>query len=227
MSDKNKVMDLLYKTLAKKRTKKDSLSWKSTGKVFPSSAGTNCEQKLRYDFLGEDKELDFVWHGCENKIGNAIHDWVQENFVQHFGDKVECEMWVTKYIEGLRLNGKVDIDLNKKTLVEIKTVDTKKYKGIDPPHEDQLQYYMGALGRDKAILSYINRVNGIHIESFEIEFDKARYERIIEKFAKVIRGAKNLRTDTRECPFCPYKKKCSSFSTKHFQPYQLRNLRKK
>lgn len=215
--------DKLFKHLAIKRTKKRNLKWKSTGKLFPSSSGVGCELQLRYDFLGEEKEIDFVWHGCENIIGNAVHKWIQDNFIEQFGNNVEIEKYVTKIVEGLKINAKIDIILKKKTIIEIKTV--KDTEGKEPKKKDiaQVQWYMGVLGLDKAILSYFRRENGIHINSFEIPFDQGKFDRIVEKFAKVIRGDKNLRSDIRECGYCNYKVVCPNFSKKFVKSYRRKS----
>ena len=77
---------------------------------------------------------------------------------------------------------------------------------------------MGVLGLKKAAISYFNRENGIHIHTFEIDYDEKAFEKIKEKFAKVIRGDKNLRSDTRECKYCPYKNICKF--VKHVPKWQ-------
>jgi len=202
--------DKLYKGLAIARKRDRDESFKSVGKIFPSSAGTNCEQKLRYSFDGTDKKMDFVWHGCENRIGDAIHEWIQRNFIYQYGDKVEIEKWVEIEVEGVKIRGKVDIVLAKKKVIEIKTVKDKPIRKPDLTHVKQVQLYLGILGLKKAVISYFKRENGLHLNSFEIDFDQVMYDRILDKFAKVIQN-RQLRTDTRECRFCPYSWTCSSY----------------
>jgi len=203
--------DKLFKKLAQRVNRKKAEKWRSPGKIFPSSAGVSCELKLRYDFTGADKSIDFIWHGCENIIGDAIHDYIQTNFKDAFGEKVEIEKYISLVVEGVKINGKVDIILEKNKIIEIKTVKATEGKEPDITHIKQVQWYMGVLGLNKAALCYINRENGIHINTFEIEFDERVFEKIKLKFARVIKGVKDLRSDTRECKYCPYKKICPSY----------------
>lgn len=211
MSKNTKKYDAIFKAVAIKTKKRKEEGFRSTGKLYPSSSGVNCQLKLRYDFIGAEKSLDFIWHGAENVIGTAIHNWIQENFTEHFGDKVQIEKYITHVVEGLKINGKVDIILNNNKIIEIKTVKSSEGKEPDKSHIAQVQWYMGVLNLPKAAISYINRENGIHINTFEIDFDEVQFNRIVEKFAAVIRGDKNLRSDNRECKYCPYSKICSSY----------------
>jgi len=207
MIDKSKEYAKLYKHLAQEENKK-SLDWKSTGRIFPSSSGINCELNLRYGFLGTDKKSDFTWYGCEFKIGDAIHEYIQNTFKQKFGKRVKVESWASYWVEDVKINAKIDLILDNKKIIELKTV--KAAEGKEPKSKDikQVQWYMGVLKLDKAVLSYFNRENGVHISSFEIEFDQIAFDAIRNKFARVINGAKDLRSDTRECKFCSYSWKC-------------------
>lgn len=207
----NEKYAALYKAIAIKTKKLADAKFNSTGKLFPSSSGVNCELFLRYNFTGAEKNIDFVWHGIENKIGDAIHAQIQKSFKEHLGDKVEIEKYITIVIEGLKINGKVDMILDGDKIIEIKTVKANEGKEPAPEHIAQVQWYMGVLGLKKAVISYFNRENGIHIQSFTIEYDERAFEKIKEKFARVIRGDKNLRSDNRECKYCPYKKICPSY----------------
>jgi len=209
MTKKKDPWDLLYRHLAQEENKKQ-LDWKSTGRVFPSSAGTNCELKLKYDYLGTDKKKDFIWWGCENKIGNAVHDWLQSNFIQKFGESVEVEKWVNYKIGEVKINGKLDILLYKKKVIEIKTVKIEEGKKLKREHVMQLHWYMGVLGLTEGYISYFGRENGIHIKTFKVDFDQKMFDHIVRKFSRIINNAKDLRPDTRECKFCPYSYKCPS-----------------
>lgn len=211
MSNTKEKYDKLYKKLAQDSILKKNMSFNSKGKIFPSSSGVNCELNLRYSFTGTEKSYDFIWHGCENKIGDAIHAVIQNQFIEAFKDNVEIEKYITHIVEGIKINAKVDIILLKKQIIEIKTVKSEEGKEPDPAHIKQVQWYMGITGLKTAIISYFNREKGTHINSFEIEFNQREFDKIVEKFARVIRGDKNLRSDTRECKFCPYKKTCSSY----------------
>jgi len=205
----NEAWNKLYKHLAIEENKK-SLNWKSAGRIFPSSAGVNCEVKLRYSFVGENKKSDFIWWGCENKIGNAVHDVIQNNFRQKFGEKVQIELYISYVVEGVKINAKVDLVLNGNKVIEIKTVKSTEGKELKQEHAKQVQWYLGVLGLKNGYVSYFNRENGIHIKTFKVEAEPKVFEHIKEKFAKVIRGDKNLRTDTRECEYCQYSWKCPS-----------------
>ena len=180
--------DKLLKALAIKKNTKKATGWKSTGKLFPSSAGVECELNLRFGFTGADKSIDFIWHGCENVIGDAIHEYIQSNFKDAFGEKVEVEKYITLEVEGVKINGKVDIILEGNKIIELKTIKSTEGKEPDPTHIKQVQWYMGVLKLPKAAICYINRENGIHIATYEIEYDERAFERIKEKFARVIKG---------------------------------------
>lgn len=211
MKDISDKYDKLFKALAIKTKKASDAKFNSEGKLFPSSSGINCELNLRFAFTGAEKIVDFVWHGIENKIGDAIHAQIQKSFKEHFKDKVEIEKYITLEVEGLKINGKVDMILQGNLIIEIKTVKASEGKEADPSHIAQVQWYMGVLGLKKAVISYFNRENGIHIQSFDIEYDERAFQKIQEKFARVIKGVANLRSDTRECKYCPYKNICSQY----------------
>lgn len=186
-------------------------TWDSTGRLFPSSAGVNCELNLRYSFTGTEQQKQYVHHGKENKIGDAIHRELQKDFEERFGDKVEVEKYISHDIDGLTINGKVDIVLNGKLIIEIKTVKPGEGKEVDPTHVKQVQWYMGVLGIKKTVVSYFDRQNGIHINSFEVDYDEKMFLAIREKFQRVVNGGPRLRSDNRECKFCPYSYTCPNY----------------
>jgi len=207
VKNNSKSYEKLYTTLAKRTNGKFRYS---KGKIFPSNLGMGCEQNLRYGFLGTEQKKDFIWAGCANVVGNAVHDFIQNNFKDAFGDEVIIEKYITKEIEGVRINGRVDMILNGR-LYEFKTVNKDKFSGEpDKKHLKQIQWYMGLLKKDKTVLSYFNRSDGLHLDSFEIDFDQKVYDNIVDKIKRVIKG-KHLKTDTRECRFCPYSWTCESY----------------
>jgi len=206
----NKAWDKLYKHLAVEQNKKRN-DWKSTGRIFPSSSGVNCEVKLKYDFIGANKELNFIWHGCENKIGDVVHKFHQDNFKAKFGERVKIEQYAPYYVEGLKINAKYDILIDDKTLIDIKTVKKDEVEKNHKKNTRQMQWYMGVLKLGKSYLSYFNRENGIHLKTLQVDFEQKVFDHIVDKFARVIRGAKNLRADTRECKFCPYTYTCEYY----------------
>jgi len=206
----NKTWDKLYQHVAREFNKK-SLSWRSTGRIFPSSAGTNCELKLKYDFLGTDRKSNFIWYGCEYKIGNSIHEWIQNNFKEKFGKRVKIEKRMSYYVEGIWIHGKYDILLDDIYLIEIKTVKESEVAKNHKKNIRQVQWYMGVLKLNTAYISYFNRENGVHLRTFKIDFDQEVFNHTVNKFARIINNAKDLRSDTRECKYCYYSWKCPDY----------------
>lgn len=208
---KTLVWDGFFKKISQKRISKSY--FKTEGKIFASSAGELCEWKLRHGFLGVLPVIDEPWPGKENKIGDAIHEQIQEDLRNQFGKKVEIEKFVSTYFGKLKVNCKIDAILHafkEPQILEIKTCKDSEGKTPKREHFYQLQLYLGATGFKKGLLSYFKRSNGLHINTFEIEFDPQIYEEIKDKYIRV-QEERDLVANTKSCKFCGYKHVCDFF----------------
>lgn len=206
--------DKLYKEISVARIKSRKID--TTGKIWPSSLGDNCELALRYLFEGATQEKKYTHHGKENKIGDKIHDEIQKDLTFRFGDKVEIEAKIKHIVEEVTISGKIDAILNKQLIIEIKSIsqdDFDNKKKFDAKHRKyirQVQWYMGVTGIKKSVLSYFNRVNGIHIVTFDVLADEAVFSLLVDRISRVIKK-KGLLPDTRECQYCPFSYVCPSY----------------
>jgi CRISPR/Cas system-associated exonuclease Cas4 (RecB family) len=200
--------DALYKNVI--LTHKASRSFSMKGKIFPSSGGVGCELKLNHLFIGTEEKKQYNHHGIEDRIGNAIHREIQNAMKLRFGDNVEVEKPISYTILDLQINGKVDLVLKNQLIIEIKTVKSSEGKSPEAEHIKQVQWYMGVLGLKKAVISYFNRENGIHLNTFEVTYDEKVFEYIKGKFQRVIEG-RGLKSDIRECKFCPFSWTCEQY----------------
>jgi len=207
-SNKNtKIWSKFYQKLTQKRKKANI--YYSKGKIFASASGVNCEYYLRYLFDGTEKKSDFYWWGHEAQIGNAIHDEIQSDFRHSYKDKVKIETYQAFKIGDITINAKIDL-IKDDRVIEFKTV--KDEEGREPREKDymQLQFYMGVTGLNSGTLSYFKRSNGVHINSFDVQFDEKVFRDIVEKFERVLEN-KELREDKSECQYCDFKYCCPKF----------------
>lgn len=206
-SSKTQHWDNIYTRLSKDRKIDKDENFVIEGKVFASSAGEACEEKLRFQFLGTKKKFKDIWHGKEAKIGDVIHDEIQKDLKKKFGDRIEIEGVYPLEVEGVTINCRIDAIMNKELVMEFKTC--KDSEGMKPKKEHILQanFYMGVTGIKKAVISYFKRSNGLHIGSFHIDYDAKMYKDVVGKFKRVING-KFLKHSNKFCKFCPYSYKC-------------------
>jgi hypothetical protein len=205
MINKTKFYGEFYKKLAIKRRRETQFY--SKNRIFASCVSKLCELQVRYDFEGHEKKPSFIWHGCEKDTGDAIHKSIQLDVTHAFGDNVSVEKYYRLLIDEIKINPKLDMEFSG-VVFELKTVDETPAM---PRQKDvkQANFYMGASNQKKAVISYFNR-KGLHLASFEINFNQDMHDKSLAMIARIIRN-ENLKHDTRDCSFCPYGYMCKYY----------------
>lgn len=184
--------------------------WSTKGKIYISTLlATDCDKQLRWIFDGAETDpIVDEWPGLENEIGTLVHDLIQKSLLQ-MGGVASIEHKISIEVEGVKINMKTDGLFANGNVLEMKTLGPKDYDLKMPREKDVMQanFYLGILSKPKAIVSYFKRDNGKHIKSFQIDFDREKYKKVITRIVNIIRD-KNLRFSKRSCRFCKYTKHC-------------------
>jgi hypothetical protein len=194
---------------------------KEIGKYYPSEVG-GCIRKIWFSYKKpkqKDKDTLKIF-----EAGNRMHDFISEVIKSEKNPHVELvekEMPFKLPFDDFIISGRIDdlillkID-NKEYLVEVKST---KYLPKEPnkAHISQLQFYMHARKIENGILLYIQKDN-LQTKWFDITYDKAQAEEIIERFKKLHSSLVKNEIPEAEakqggetlwmCDYCEYKDEC-------------------
>jgi CRISPR/Cas system-associated exonuclease Cas4 (RecB family) len=162
------------------------------------------------------KEYNFSYLYMINKVGNTVHDLIQELY-----DHTEVEK--TLISEKYKVKGRVD-GIRSNFLLEYKTIDVDKFTGkYIPNHYHQALIYAYLLNSeygykiDTITIVYIIR-NLKRIIPFDLPIDDNKAIKFLEVAPILIKCLKNdtvpepLNSDKEQCHWCQYKSYCKKDS---------------
>lgn len=194
---------------------------KKIGRYYPSEIGS-CIRKTWYSYKQPkptDTSLVRIF-----EAGNMLHDFIDEVIRSEKNPEVkllESEMPIKLEQEDFVISGRIDnlilIKLkDKKVLVEVKSCKFLP-KDFKKEHEMQLQLYMSATDVHDGMILYIQKDN-LQAIWFNIEYDKDKAEKILERFQFLHDSLKQDNIPEAEakhdsdkdwmCDNCPWKKEC-------------------
>ena len=186
---------------------------------FYASWAGDCPRAIQYNMNGLMPD-DFDAQGRRRMDnGNYMHTRYGDYFK---GTKrlIDEEPVFKKELDGVFVSGRGDLivksDVDSKTLIELKSINDRKFKLIlpDPDEGDYLQWNLcaKALGFLSGIILYENK-NTQEIKYHHVTFDEKRYKIVIDDFIMIDKHNKlgTLAPRPEKCPnsfFCPMKKTC-------------------
>ena len=222
----------------------------TTPALKPSSMGYECLRRLYYDFFKVKPDRTFT--GKEQlifKTGSALHDMLQKILadtgllLKYKDEKGNEEIEFTVSDEELHIKkGKIDgvllID-NKLYLLEIKTINSRKFEKLTAPtkehlHQGELYKYLFKKCLDSGKYKHIKELDGYteitsmiylyickdnaDMKEWEIPYTSDIIETILDKAAifvteHIMPGVLPAKNKA-ECTYCVFKSKC----TKDFNP---------
>jgi CRISPR/Cas system-associated exonuclease Cas4 (RecB family) len=185
------------------------------GYHHPSALGSvNCARALGYERAGVLPAPNFtVWSHGYFELGHLIHNLVQGKLYRRLGDRFQSEVPIQ--IPSLNIGGSADGVIDRKYVLEIKTIGAKSYSSLRAPkraHIDQVHLYMMALNIPRALILYVNRDN-LATKEFFVRFDAKHLTRLLGRIAEIENklDADQLpdrEVDPYDCGECKYAHVC-------------------
>ncbi len=193
----------------------------------------NCLRKTYYVRkkyeIDISKEYNFSYLYMINKVGNTVHDLIQELY-----DHTEVEK--TLISEKYKVKGRVD-GIRDNFLLEYKTIDESKFKGkCFPMHYLQGIIYAFLLNSeydykiDTITIVYIIR-NLKRIIPFDLPLDNEKAKSFLKFGPLLIDCLKNdivpetINSDKEQCHWCQYKKYCDKEKNIITKPKEEKNAK--
>lgn len=181
---------------------------------FYASWAGDCVRAIQYSMNGMMPDDIDAQSQRRMDNGNYVHSRYGEYF-KLIGKLVEAEPAFKKDMDGVFISGRGDFvvleDKEKKSLIELKSINDRKYKLIllAPDEGDYLQWNLcaKALGFTEGIILYENK-NTQEVKYHFVKFDEVRYKKVIDDFALIDKHNK-AGTLVPKPEVCPNKMFCS------------------
>jgi CRISPR/Cas system-associated exonuclease Cas4 (RecB family) len=153
------------------------------------------------------------------KIGELFHEFLTGALKSEETLTVESEKPVILAVKHgdkwVRLSGRIDVLLNcdsVKTIVEVKSISKLPEKPLEH-HVMQIQPYMLALGVEKAILVYLEKIS-LSWRIFEVGFNQELLEKVLRRAVMLDEALTEDRAlkpePSWECRYCEFKERCEA-----------------